>query len=69
MASIRVQRDLFEAAIRPMVETSPVRVAREAITHATRRPSIVEYIGPSRMGKTEAVEREWFRLLDRAVMI
>ena len=69
MTAIAKERGMFEEGIRPLVETTPARIAREAVQFAARRPSIVECVGPSRSGKSVAVEHEYWLLLDRAIMI
>lgn len=59
----------FEASLAPLVENSVTRPARKAVRFATRHCSIVECVGPSRMGKTVVVEQEWYKLLDRAIYV
>ena len=68
MEAIGRVRAAFEAAIPAWVETTPARVAREAVHHAIRRSACVEYVANSRMGKSRSVEREYWRYMDRAIM-
>lgn len=66
VAAIRKE---FEAGIPDIVDTEVAQTVREGIGYAVDRKKIVEIIGDTRMGKTEAAWNQYLRIMDRGVML